>query len=863
MALVRIGVGHDAKEKVVPSDGRLAIGREDFKMIGDNERLWSREQLRFTKTLQIYVEVVGKNTTLYAPPGLCEKDATELRNDESVTALPVGSMMWCYVPGPSGLKVPIEIIAAPAVNPDAKQEEQEDALTAQNPQSPAARDSQSQVVVSRQLRSTQPMLVGGSDDAFAEAMCTVKRALEAEDYVSATNIVESLEDQLLLRMLKTKQRGDHTLLQVAAIEGEREFGASLLRLATKVGKCEDCLNACDSDGDNALHSAAQNGHDELVELLLGNGADVNALNKRSGFTPVFKAVADHGMPTTVKMLVEAAADLSHVCKQGFNALHWSIDKSTHTARLEASVSEEDAQQIVKIATVLLEKRPELVSDDCPHGGDPLVWLLVRAQNFVRLSSVEQIAALLINHGANPRKHSRLLREHKDSKTQLHGVSSAAGFATKEGIHLKQLLKRKLEVETTRAESQGASSQGASSLGASSQGASSQGASSSTASVVRAASSAAEPPQPGLPHASPVKLPGAQAGSSSSSQLEANRYQASDSAAAELLKQLRTLIVPEVESLSATQWEQQICAKEYHLDSGHLFHIADIELGRLRMRASEQCAGLLVRLQRHEVGMRCCKEEASVMGTSRTGRKSVKVCTYSTAGSSSSKSDAVPSQSCTLEANLNAFLHEQHAGAVHPDLAVVPICDDDPRTELHGQSKVILQRGQLEPLDVLGIYSGKMTKATASEERVPILDIGRVNTFAYQFDTSKGSIINQLPELETTLNVQPYPKYGNKLMAVNDCKGSGAHANCKFIEFFYLGFPAVAKIVTRPVHAGDELMTSYGDNFWMKQKVLDDVYKEQMQRFQTLALPLLNELAGKVSLRPNGEAERGNVERLME
>ena len=108
-----------------------------------------------------------------------------------------------------------------------------------------------------------------------------------------------------------------------------------------------------------------------------------------------------------------------------------------------------------------------------------------------------------------------------------------------------------------------------------------------------------------------------------------------------------------------------------------------------------------------------------------------------------------------------------------------------------------------------------------------------------------------------------PAVRTGLRGGGDCKGSGAHANCKFIEFFYLGFPAVAKIVTRPVHAGDELMTSYGDNFWMKQKVLDDVYKEQMQRFQTLALPLLNELAGKVSLRPNGEAERGNVERLME
>ena len=171
-------------------------------------------------------------------------------------------------------------------------------------------------------------------------------------------------------------------------------------------------------------------------------------------------------------------------------------------------------------------------------------------------------------------------------------------------------------------------------------------------------------------------------------------------------------------------------------------------------------------------------------------------------------------------------------------------DDDPREALHGQCKVVLKRGTLQPLDVLGIYTGKMHLATDQPPDSPLLDLGRSNTFAYQFNPKPGSVVS-LTDLPATIIVQPYPSYGNKLMAINDKKNSGAPANCEFFEFLHRGVPAVAKIATRTINAGDELMTDYSQQFWMDQKILDNVYGDPLSRFGSAAQQLLDQLQREI------------------
>ena len=50
--------------------------------------------------------------------------------------------------------------------------------------------------------------------------------------------------------------------------------------------------------------------------------------------------------------------------------------------------------------VQLQHEPELASRQCNHGGAPLDWLLARSANFESSKSVEELAGLLVEHGAD-------------------------------------------------------------------------------------------------------------------------------------------------------------------------------------------------------------------------------------------------------------------------------------------------------------------------------------------------------------------------------------------------------------------------------------------------------------------------------
>jgi ankyrin repeat protein len=86
------------------------------------------------------------------------------------------------------------------------------------------------------------------------------------------------------------------------------------------------------DGFTPLHFAAQQGHKEVVELLIGKGADVN-LKRRGGKTPLHLA-AQNGHKDVTELLIAKGADVNAKDDYGSTSLDWANGYGrTETAEL--------------------------------------------------------------------------------------------------------------------------------------------------------------------------------------------------------------------------------------------------------------------------------------------------------------------------------------------------------------------------------------------------------------------------------------------------------------------------------------------------------------------------------------------------
>ena len=86
-------------------------------------------------------------------------------------------------------------------------------------------------------------------------------------------------------------------------------------------------------GDTALHHAARNGDQEIVEQLVGSGADVNGTSDHAHF-PLYCA-AGHGHVETTQYLVEHGADLRAKLGDGKTVVEWLKQFADHDSRFKS------------------------------------------------------------------------------------------------------------------------------------------------------------------------------------------------------------------------------------------------------------------------------------------------------------------------------------------------------------------------------------------------------------------------------------------------------------------------------------------------------------------------------------------------
>ncbi len=122
-------------------------------------------------------------------------------------------------------------------------------------------------------------------------------------------------DKDVVKILINDNPFNFSALMTSSENGHKE----IIELLIKAGAN---LNTATNTGITALFMAAQNGHKEIVELLIKAGADLNTPQK-DGVTALYMASQD-GHKEIVELLVKAGADLNLTNNQGITVLNIAV-----------------------------------------------------------------------------------------------------------------------------------------------------------------------------------------------------------------------------------------------------------------------------------------------------------------------------------------------------------------------------------------------------------------------------------------------------------------------------------------------------------------------------------------------------------
>ena len=183
-------------------------------------------------------------------------------------------------------------------------------------------------------------------------------------------------ENLQLEWLDTSEKEVDTPLCLACDEGHVEVVALLLEKGAKV-------NTKDEDKNTPLHLACQKGHVGVVDLLLTNGASVNAKDSDK-CTPLHRACLNDHKDLVVKLL-EKGAKVNAKDEDEFTPLHLACQEG-HAG----------------VVAVLLDHGADVHAKDSTDGETPL-----------HKACLSEVAILLLDKGA------KVNAKNEDGDTSLH------------------------------------------------------------------------------------------------------------------------------------------------------------------------------------------------------------------------------------------------------------------------------------------------------------------------------------------------------------------------------------------------------------------------------------------------------------
>lgn len=124
------------------------------------------------------------------------------------------------------------------------------------------------------------------------------------------------------------------------------------------------INSCNSNGETALHIACENGHTEIVQLLLDAGANVNVINKSEGQTPLHLACLNN-QTKVIKLLLNCGnCNINAKDNFGDTPLHLMIrNENSKIAELLLRHGANAKSKNCQAVTPLEEAESKLSNDD--------------------------------------------------------------------------------------------------------------------------------------------------------------------------------------------------------------------------------------------------------------------------------------------------------------------------------------------------------------------------------------------------------------------------------------------------------------------------------------------------------------------
>lgn len=177
-----------------------------------------------------------------------------------------------------------------------------------------------------------------------------------------SNLDEEGSSALMLACLKGNLAILERLLQFPAIDVNKQnnYGRTALRFAVDCKNCSEektlsmvklllksgaLPNLASSNGWTPLMKAVQNGHSDVVDLLISSGAAVNLAATPGGETALILAVK-FNRSEIIKKLLQANPNLNQKDSKKKTALHYAINQKNTTAIKLLGGSQSDIQDIV-------------------------------------------------------------------------------------------------------------------------------------------------------------------------------------------------------------------------------------------------------------------------------------------------------------------------------------------------------------------------------------------------------------------------------------------------------------------------------------------------------------------------------------